>query len=168
MGDAGPPRGRFQLLVHHLARGAANRDQINEVDVLVPERAVFLRQPGVVPQAQDDQALELTNLDRVIHNPDPILRLLERPRELMQTDSQQPSADARVAGERVLPIQKSAHQSERRRTAAEGPAAVQHESQSQTDRSQRIVVSGHADLPVVRLRAAQRPFFGGRAVGDVF
>ena len=84
-----PLRSRFQLLVDFLAVRFLHRFERDKRQILVREGLGELF-PGRQSNADNQQALQLAQLYRVIHDEDPVVGLVLWPQQLVKPQSQQP------------------------------------------------------------------------------
>src|SRR5260221_5905958 len=79
----------FELLQHDVAIRGFGRFQRDGAQVLVSKGPLQILPDGI-PATDNEQALDGPNLNRVIHNPNPILSRFQRSRQFIEAEPQQP------------------------------------------------------------------------------
>ena len=94
-GKARSLRNRFVLFAHQVAVRPFDRQQFQHFQVGMHERALELHPVGL-SDAEDEQAFGRSDLNRVVDDPDPVVRELFAALQLVQPDSQNPILNGRV------------------------------------------------------------------------
>ena len=161
--SAGPADGGFQLTMDGFSVGVFDRFQGDDFQIVMRQLAAELS-PLRQANADNQQALGLANLHRVIHQPSPILGLLLRSLEGVQSQSQQPHLDRPRAGQIALRIEAQLRQvSEDGGGASQAHGRTQDQRQRLADDAEAVTASGWRNE-----RGRIAPRGGGRFGGVVW